>query len=110
MVNSVFREHSINHPSCIGYLNCDSKSEEKRGLVWRERVVCNHCKYTSRMFQLYNEVDTGNCGRKSADINMMVQIGMTQTSISSTSLNKILLSASLDAPSVRGLQKTANKI
>ena len=110
MVNTVFREHIINHPQCMGNLNFDSTSEQKRGLVWRERAVCNHCDYTSRMFVLYNEVDTGKCGRKSADINMMVQIGMTQTSISATSFNKILLSAGLDAPSVPGLQKSANKI
>ena len=110
MVNTVFREHIINHPQCMGNLNFDSTSEQKRGLVWRERAVCNHCDYTSRMFVLYNEVDTGKCGRKSADINMMVHIGMTQTTISATSLNKILLSAGLDAPSVPGLQKTANKV
>ena len=62
------------------------------------------------MIVLSNEIDTGKRGRKSAEINMMVQIGMTQTSISATSFNKILLSAGLDAPSVPGLQKSANKI
>ena len=110
MVNTVFPEHITNHPNCMGNLNFDSKCEEKNGLVWRERVVCDRCNYTSRMFKLYNEVDTGKCGRKPADINRMVHVGMTQTSISATSLNKILLSASLDAPSISGLQKNANKI
>lgn len=43
--------------------NCDNihlkiVKEEKQGLCWRQTLGCKNCKYTSKSFKLYHEVDT----------------------------------------------------
>ena len=57
MWNSVMKAHMRKHPTCTGFLSRDPAGEEQRGLVWRERAKCDTCKYVSRRFTLYDEVE-----------------------------------------------------
>lgn len=110
MFNFIIKEHLSLHPKCHGLVEWDMTAEEKRGLGWRERGICHNCDYKSKMFNLYNEVDTGKRGRKAADINQGLSVGMTQTPIGAAGLRKVLLSSNIPPPSVRGIQYTTNRV
>lgn len=59
---------------------------------------------------LYDEIETGKPGRKSATANVGLNIGMSQTPIEPSAVRKLCLSSNISAPSRRGLQKCANKV
>ena len=95
-------------PSCTGDLEWDTDEETQRGLAWIVRVKCTDCEYTSEKEKLFLEVQTGKRGRKAATINYGLQVGLSHTSISGTSMSNILLAMNTPTPSVRGMQQTAN--
>lgn len=110
MFNEVFAEHQKTSPNCTGRLDFDYSSEEQRMLCWRERVICDQCHYMSPKYNLYNEIETGKVGRKTATANIGLNIALSQTPIGPSSVRKICLSTSIPAPSRRGLQNCANKV
>lgn len=105
--NRVFKDHREQHPNCRGYLSWDLNKEEQWGFGWCETAICSTCTYISPKFKLYNEIETEKRGRKCADINLGIQIGLTQTSIGPTALSKILLCGNIPAPSQTGMQNAA---
>lgn len=110
MFNEVFHEHQQTSPYCAGRLDFDYASEEQRMLCWREKVICDHCHYTSKRYNLYNEIETGQPGRKAATANVGLNVGLSLTPIGPSSVRKLCLSSNIPAPSRRGLQKCANKV
>ena len=110
MFNEVFHEHQKTSHHCQGRLNFDYSTEEQRMFCWRERVICDRCSYTSKKYNLYDEIETGKVGRKTATANVGLNIALSQTPIGPSSIRKLCLSTSIPAPSRRGLQKTANKV
>lgn len=106
----VYKEHRKHSRKCTGMLSWDMASEERRGMGCREAVVCSICDYKSRMYTLYEEVDTGARGRKSADLNLGLQVGLSLSPIGPTGYRRLCLSSNLAAPSCVSLQKTANKV
>ncbi|KAL3880624.1 hypothetical protein ACJMK2_032848 [Sinanodonta woodiana] len=110
MWNSVFQEHQQVSPMCLGFLQWDQHSEEQWGLGWRKRAICNKCTYKSSMFNMFKEIVNKSPGRKAADINRGLQVGLTQVSMGNAGLRKLLLSASIPAPSTKGMQKVSNKV
>ena len=62
------------------------------------------------MFNLYEEVYNQNPGCKAANINRGLQVQLTQVSMGNAGLRKLLLSASIPAPSTKGMQKVSNKV
>lgn len=109
MMNTAFREHRENFPRCRGNLMSDLSKEERRGLVWRERVVCDTCLYHSQMFNLYTEVGSNTRGRKTATANLGLNIALTQTPIAGSDITKLLASGNIEGPSTRGM-KNASKL
>jgi hypothetical protein len=95
---------------CLGFFKWDQHSEEQWGLGWRERAICNKCSYKLKMFNLFEEIENKSSGRKAANINRGLQVGLTQVSMGNAGLRKLLLSASIPAPSTKGMQKVSNKI
>ncbi|KAK3589849.1 hypothetical protein CHS0354_015868 [Potamilus streckersoni] len=80
--------------------------------VWcggREQI-CSTCSYTSRMFQLYEEMLKRGCGRKIACVNNAIQIGLLQTSVANEGLRTILLSANVPDPSTKRVKKSYNTV
>ena len=110
MINSVTREHLATHPRCRGNLGFDETHEVQWGLVWRERAVCDRCQYHSSMFNLYEDIKTGQRGRRSATANVGFNIAMTQTPVAATSVIKMFLGGNIPAPSRAGMQKCASKV
>lgn len=110
MINTVVKQHISASPDCSGDLKFDEDNSEQRGLVWRERAICNECKFQSEKFSLYEEIRTGNKGRCSATANMGLNIALTQTPISATSAIKMFLGANIPAPSRRGMINCATKV
>jgi len=58
----------------------------------------------SEIFNLYEEVQNKNCGQKAANINGGLYVVLTQVSMGIAGLRKLLLSASIPAPSTKGLR------
>ena len=110
MFNEVFRQHQQRSPDCRGRLDFDYATEQQRSLCWREKIVCDQCPYTSQRYNLYDEIETGKPGRKSATANVGLNIGLSQTPIGPSNVRKLCLSTNIPAPSRRGLQKCANKV
>ncbi|KAK3106329.1 hypothetical protein FSP39_017781 [Pinctada imbricata] len=107
---NVYKEHSQTSPNCDGMLVWHLASEERRGLGCREVAKCTKCKYMSSMHTLYTEVQTPSQGRKCADLNLGLQVGLCLSPIGPTSLRRICLSTNMPAPSSKGLQLAANKV
>lgn len=110
MFNEVARDHRTQSPCCEGNLDFDYAAEEKRGLCWRERVVCDSCSFTSQKYNLYNEIQTGRPGRKPATANVGLNVALTQLPIGPTSVRKMCLSSNIPAPSRRGMQTCSTKV
>ena len=91
-------------------LKMDDEAERKVGLCWQEAITCSHCEYFSGRDKLYEEVDSRRRGRKPADLNRAIQIGLTHTPMANTGLQALLHTADILAPSLSGLQKQANPV
>ena len=109
MMNEVFPKHREHSPTCDGFISWDLSREEKRGLGWREMAVCSKCNYESKMYTLYEEIETSRPGRRAACVNQSVQIGLSQSSIGNAGFRRILMT-NTPAPSTSGMQKSANKV
>lgn len=108
MWNAVFREHQTTNPDCKGLLLWDLANEEMRGLGCRQNVICSSCRYKSKRYTLYEELQTQKAGRKNSKLNMSIHVGLSQTPIAQSGLRKILLSGNIQAPSAATLQRRAN--
>ena len=106
----MFRDHTEKSPGCSGYIDWDPTEEERWGLGWIEQWVCTKCGYRKSKSRLYKELDTGKRGRKSADINRSIHIGLTQTPIGPASIRKLLISAHVPPPSRQRLQDTSSSV
>lgn len=110
MWNLEVRNHSVASPSCDGHLNWDDDNSEKRGLCWAAILQCTLCKYTSKKYKLYEEVENTSRGRKRAKPNAGIQVGVARLGLASSGLQEILASINIIPPSRAGLQKSANTI
>ena len=102
MFNEVFQEHKQRSPDCRGRLDFDYATEQQRSLCWREKVVCDQCPYTSQRYNIYDEIETGKPGRKSATANVGLNIGLSQTPIGPSAVRKLCLSSNI--PVYRNVQ------
>jgi hypothetical protein len=107
MVNEVTREHVNRNPTCKGNLSFDFEKELQWGFCWKESVICDKCQYKSKLYNLYQEVETGRPVREAATANLGLNIAMTQTPVGPSSVRKLLLGSNIPAPSVSGLQYTS---
>lgn len=110
MWNTSFKEHREKNPYCKGDLICHLEQEDKWGFSSRQCLQCTKCRYMSKHFPLYEEIETGKPGRKAGKCNRAAQVGMSQTPVASTGVRKIFLSANMQAPAASSLQKTSNKV
>lgn len=110
MWNESFKKHLVENPSCTGDLYWETSREEQRGFVWRACLSCDKCQFISDKYKLYNEISSTKKGPKAAAINFGMQVGLSQVSMGSAGLRKILLSGNIPAPSTKGMQNSANKV
>ena len=110
MWNEVFNEHRKRSPHCEGYITWDLSAEQKWGAAWREKATCTECGYNSKMFNLYNEVVSNKRGRRTAAINLAIQVALSHIAISTTGLQKLFMGSNIPAPSTSGMQHSANLV
>ncbi|VDI14341.1 Hypothetical predicted protein [Mytilus galloprovincialis] len=62
------------------------------------------------MFNLYNEVIAKKRGRRTAAINLSIQVALNHIAISTTGLQKLFLGSNIPAPSTSSMQHSANVV
>jgi len=110
MMAKEYKNHRLRHENCRGDLEIDGYASIKWGLGWQERLKCTKCTYVSQHYKMYHEVERKGSGRRAAQINVGVQIGLASTSIGNSGTCRILNSANIIAPSRTSMQKGANKV
>ncbi|VDH93073.1 Hypothetical predicted protein [Mytilus galloprovincialis] len=93
-----------------GFISWDLSAEQQRGAAWREKASCNECSYHSKMFNLYNGVIAKKRGRRTAAINLSIQVALNHIAISTTGLQKLFLGSNIPAPSTSSMQHSANVV
>ena len=68
------------------------------------------CGFTSRMYKLYHEVETGRRGRKPAAPNIGLQVGLQECTTGIVKSRVIFASMNMPSPCTSAMQKTANKV
>lgn len=102
--------HQSSSPACRGLLSMDREGEIKRGLAWAERMKCDSCDFVSETVKLYKKLKTSKPGPKPADINYSLQVGLSHAGMSNTGMARVILASNTPAPSLRHMQRTANKV
>lgn len=110
LFNSSFKSHQKSSPSCKGDLTWDLQAETKWGLGWSERLKCTDCNFVSAKQNMYQEVNTRKRGRKPADINLGVQVGLLKTPIGNESLRQILMASNIPAPCISSMAKASHSV
>ncbi len=110
LLQNLFNEAYREHPGCEGELIFDHFREKKVGLAWQQGLKCTVCMYQSRVHKLYREVYTGKPGRRPAELNLALQVGLSQSPAGNCAARVILNSTGIPAPSASGLQKSSNKV
>jgi len=111
MYNECIEEHSVTESGGeCGNPRFTVAREIKVGLCWQCGLRCIKCGYTSRMYKLYHEVETGKRGRKPAAPNIGLQVGLQESTTGIVKSRVIFASMNVPSPCISGMQKTANKV
>ncbi|VDI21388.1 Hypothetical predicted protein [Mytilus galloprovincialis] len=110
MWNAAFKEHQLRNPQCEGILLCDLENEEKRGFGTRQQLICTKCDYKSKRYTLYEELESGKPGRKASKLDTAIHVGLSQSPIAYSGIQKIFLSGNILAPTTSSLQRRANTV
>lgn len=108
--NKSFRDHREFNSDCTGDLLFNDEQCSKWGMVWEMALRCNKCHFQGEKQKIYDEVFDGKPGRKSATINLGLQVGLSKQGVSNTGLREVLASANIVPPCGSSLQKAANKV
>ena len=103
-------EHRDMSPKCKGLLLYDDDRTTQWGAVWAMALKCTKCQYQSKKEKLYDEVNTGKKGRKAADANVRLQLGLATQGVGQTGTRHLLSAVNIKPPSRSGMQKMANKV
>lgn len=88
MWNAAFKEHQLRNPQCEGILLCDLENEEKRGFGTRQQLICTKCDYKSKRYTLYEELESGKPGRKASKLDTAIHVGLSQSPIAYSGIQK----------------------
>lgn len=109
MWNKCIEDHAKNNKKC-NYPRFEVAKEVQKGLAWSQSLKCSKCKYRSKLFKLYDEVQSDSRGPKYAQPNLGLQVGLQECPMSNTKAQQLLLSANVPAPARSGMQRAANKV
>ena len=110
LFNQAFQDHQNESAECSGALQWDQARCTQWGICWSMALKCSVCHYCSDPHKLYKEVETGRPGRRAATANIGAQLGLLRHEIGPTGFADILRSMNMPAPSVKGMQLTANTV
>lgn len=108
--NEAFQAHIKFCRECTGKLVLNDELCKKWGLVWEIAANCTKCNFKSDPKKIYEEISTGQCGRKSADVNIGLQVGLSKQGISNTGIRQVLAAANVIPPASSNMQKASNKV
>ena len=108
--NMAISGHRNKDLSCGGKLHWDHTAEKSQGLSWSERLVCYDCRYVSPRYKLFVSIETNKRGRPAADLNVSLQVGLSQTMISNSAMQRILACVNIPPPSYSAMQHQANVV
>ena len=105
-------EHKLMSPTCEGRLMTPTNMFTKWGVSAIIRLKCNSCKYTSDKKRLYRElqITTNGKGRKAAEPNRSLAVGLFNTSIAAAGAQRLLSSMNKPVPCASGLQRQLNDV
>ena len=107
--HSAMMAHQEFKKSCFGLLISLSTLEVRVGLGTKVVFGCTLCNFRSELLPLYRAVSQCNKpGKDPCDLNVALQLGLHQTSISTSAVRRLFSSLSLPCPSVSTLQRSAN--
>lgn len=110
LFNSSFKQHWKQSPKCTGSLTFDFTCEVKHGLGWQECLQCTHCEFKSQKWKLYNEVVRKSRGRRPADLNLGLQIGLNHNGLGNSGFCNILQALNIPPPCLNGMQQNSNSV
>lgn len=84
--------------------------EIKKGLGWKQGLICTKCGYASPLYKLYEEVDHEGRGPKTAACNVRLQVGLQDTPIGNTRARVLIASTNTPPPARSGMNKLATKV
>ena len=108
--NHAFRCHTSYRKDCTGDLQLNDQLCRKWDLIWELAVTCTWCQFSSDRMKIFSEVNTGLRGRKSATVNMGLQVGLSEQGISNTGMRQVLAATNVIPPSASAMQKSANRV
>ena len=85
------------------------EAEIIRGLAVTASFSCKLCGFVTTPQKLYRDLPSEGPGRKRAVLNMALQVGLYQTSISGTAIRRVLSALSTPAPAMSNLQHNSNE-
>lgn len=98
-------EHGQHKPACKGRLITAASLYTKWGVSSMIRLKCDCCYFVSQKHKLYREVSGGGRGRRSAEPNRSLAVGLYQSSIANAGAQRLLTSMNKTIPSPSSLQK-----
>lgn len=111
--NLHIRQHLSVSPHCDGDIVFDPPTYRKWGAAVKCAFKCTgKCGYRSPQLDFFETVDLNRrkAGRKTAKINVQIQVGLTKQPICNSGLRQLFLACDLNPPCMSGLQKTSNKV
>ena len=109
-VQDILNEHSGHNPECLGRLTTKNELTTKWGVTASIQLKCNSCQFVSATKKLYREVPKTGRGRKAAEPNRSLALGLCNTAVGATGAQRLLSSMNKTCPSTSAMQKQLNQV
>jgi len=109
-VQDCVSQHGKTKPGCTGYLVTSNHLYQKWGVSAAIQLKCNTCSFVSSKHKLYQEVIREGKGRRCAQPNRSLALGLYNTSIATAGAQRLLTSMNKSVPCVSGLQRQLNHV
>lgn len=110
VVQDCVNEHGLASPKCKGRLRIPANLFSKWGVSAIIQLKCDSCEYISQKQKLYMEVPTSGRGRRSAQPNRSLALGLCNSSIATVGCHRTLSCMNIPVPTASSLQKQLNNV
>lgn len=110
VIQNCINDHRITNPKCNGQLTAPAEFFVKWGVSCIVSLQCSSCEYVSTKQKLFREIQSSGPGRKAAEPNRSLAVGLFQTSIAAAGAQRLLCSMNKPVPCQRSMQKQLNKV
>ena len=103
-------QHNNEHPRCTGRLSVLPDLVTKWGLTAILQLKCIMCGFTSERHKLYREVARSGRGRRCAEPNRSLAVGMMCTNIGMAGSQRLFSAIGNTVPSASSMQRQLNSV